>query len=597
MEAPSISITEVQTLTADELIDCIKGHAPYSFTDADKSVMQKSSIAGRPLLHISRDQLKDTGLSLGAILVLLEFRDRVLENAPHGEANHKKIKPNNPYLSYVFESCRRRYDEVNYHFQRVFINEKNAKSRLSLPQISMDLPFPFLGATSPRRFDRSGPGGDVYHYMGREVFSDLVDTFMKCLDNRTVIKDMWVYGTAGNGKSHLLATLVYYLTAKGYRVVYIPDCGACCQYPVRYLQESLLFTWALEIEIVKEIESIDSMKDVQRFLHRHWEPSVVFVVDQINALNDQTEATENVRQWLERFMFESMNVLSTSGNDMVFLNTLGQQNNNKVFNVFGGFTSKEMDIWWDFHANIDLGGCSRAQVEDLTGRIPLLLDSCVAEGVMNLNSQEIQGVVGESCKFALKMKRDLPGVYWLTYRRYVDACIIESSVPGIEPEHVDHRFFYERNGIGYCASGIVRDSVVKGLAQVGVDIFPIEKCVGRMVRSTHEPAARYFMERAVLETVTKEGIPYIGLLGLMHQVFFDFQPIYDLEPSRAVYIPRYFKFPATAAAILKLDHSQRKAELLPIQITMDDSRIASKKSLPQSLAPLARRSGDLRGQR
>jgi hypothetical protein len=40
---------------------------------------------------------------------------------------------------------------------------------------------------------------------------------------------LWVYGTKGYGKPHLLAALVCYLTAQEERVVYIPDLSGVCQ--------------------------------------------------------------------------------------------------------------------------------------------------------------------------------------------------------------------------------------------------------------------------------------------------------------------------------------------------------------------------------
>ena len=40
----------------------------------------------------------------------------------------------------------------------------------------------------------------------------------------------------------------------------------------------------------------------------------------------------------------------------------------------------EMEQWWGRNPNIDLGEFTKAQVEDLTGCVPLLLDGAVENG-------------------------------------------------------------------------------------------------------------------------------------------------------------------------------------------------------------------------
>jgi DNA replication protein DnaC len=69
--------------------------------------------------------------------------------------------------------------------------------------------------------------------------------------------ETWLCGTEGFGKSHLIATLVCYLTAKGDRTIYIPDCGACLKNPFRYIQAAMLFAWANNEEKQAEIVRIE----------------------------------------------------------------------------------------------------------------------------------------------------------------------------------------------------------------------------------------------------------------------------------------------------------------------------------------------------
>jgi hypothetical protein len=57
-----------------------------------------------------------------------------------------------------------------------------------------------------------------------------------------VRRAIYVYGTRGYGKSHMLAALACLLVRQGERVVYLPDCFAMLHDPLEYLQLALLFT-------------------------------------------------------------------------------------------------------------------------------------------------------------------------------------------------------------------------------------------------------------------------------------------------------------------------------------------------------------------
>ena len=106
---------------------------------------------------------------------------------------------------------------------------------------------------------------------------------------------LWVYGTRGYGKSHLLAALVYYLSAGKERVVYIPDCRECLKDPIPYFQAAMLFSWADDNDMQKEIIRLDTFEKIYHFFKR-WE-NIIFVIDQMNALvesdnDDSTTAKE-----------------------------------------------------------------------------------------------------------------------------------------------------------------------------------------------------------------------------------------------------------------------------------------------------------------
>ena len=97
----------------------------------------------------------------------------------------------------------------------------NAAVQLSNPAFHDILPFPFVGPAVPTRFRSIADSEDNWFYVGREKFMGLLDKLrdVQKYHNRTAL---WVYGTEGCGKSHLLAALVCYLTTSNELALYVP---------------------------------------------------------------------------------------------------------------------------------------------------------------------------------------------------------------------------------------------------------------------------------------------------------------------------------------------------------------------------------------
>jgi hypothetical protein len=177
--------------------------------------------------------------------------------------------------------------------------------------------------------------------MGREAFSKLVDAFEACMESGS-LEDVWVCGPIGTGKSHLLANLVYYLTAQGRRVIYLPDCDLCYRHPVHYLQQALLFAWADKPEKADQIIDVRTLEEVGGFLRRNWEPSMAFVIDQMAASAewpDKARIIAEVHNWLITARHGSTNVLGPSPNDVLFSNEIPYGRYcQTVLTVSSGFT-------------------------------------------------------------------------------------------------------------------------------------------------------------------------------------------------------------------------------------------------------------------
>ena len=106
------------------------------------------------------------------------------------------------------------------------------------------------------------------------------------------------------------------MTARGERVVYIPDCRECVKDPVPYIRAAMLFAWG-DHELRERIMDLDTMEMIYHYFQSV--KDVIFIIDQLNALaclsGDNQELKERkgqVEQWLVRYRTPHKCILSTS---------------------------------------------------------------------------------------------------------------------------------------------------------------------------------------------------------------------------------------------------------------------------------------------
>jgi hypothetical protein len=237
-----------------------------------------------------------------------------------------------------------------------------AVAQLSNPKIVHKLPFPFVGSEVPVRF-KLGNEAELdseaemdseaeldneakvdneaevcWPYVGRNKFEPLVRALKKVRDSLQ-LTTVWLYGTQGYGKSHLLAALVCYLAAQDERVVYIPDCRALLKDPVEYVRAAMLFAWANDITTQKEIMTLNTLEEIRDFFFSP--EKVIFVIDQMNALKDSKRPTETKKrsdlcEWITCLTTRHKSVLSSSANYVEFHEQTQQQSSNFVVYAYGG---------------------------------------------------------------------------------------------------------------------------------------------------------------------------------------------------------------------------------------------------------------------
>jgi|SRR5947209_17602433 len=211
-----------------------------------------------------------------------------------------------------------------------------AVDQLSHPAFECKLPFPFVGSKAPVRFTLVEGN---WQYVGRTKFKELLQELKKVQESDNY-STVWLYGTQGYGKSHLLAALVCYLAAQDERVVYIPDCRALLEDPVEYVLATMLFAWADDIATQKIIMTLNTLEEIREFFKSV--KKVIFVVDQMNALKvdgpREQKEREEVSGWIKRFAFRHKKVYSSSGNNADYHKQAQNQNQNRLLPVYGGLT-------------------------------------------------------------------------------------------------------------------------------------------------------------------------------------------------------------------------------------------------------------------
>jgi hypothetical protein len=224
----------------------------------------------------------------------------------------------------------------------------DAVVQLSNPAFHTKLPFPFVGAAVPGRFNIGSDSGANWFYTGRKKFVELLDGLRDVRDSLDR-SALWVYGTKGYGKSHLLAALACYLTAQGERVVYIPDCRECLKDPVPYVRAAMLFAWADNKAMQDKIITLDTRKKIQHFFE-HYTDAILFI-DQVNACEGmewEDQETRNwkgeIKRWLDSCRAQHTTILSTSANYRSYLETATKESTEKTIYVYGGFTKVSLSI-------------------------------------------------------------------------------------------------------------------------------------------------------------------------------------------------------------------------------------------------------------
>ena len=201
--------------------------------------------------------------------------------------------------------------------------------------------------------------------MGREEFRR-VHTTVSSLKIGGGGTRLYMQGTMGFGKSHILAALTCLLYRQGKVVVFIPDVRALFLAPLPYMQSALLCTFAdpLFKEERKRIRACESLEDISSFYHGI-RAFPYLIVDQINAfdlfgLNMDSVAKERkdkCRIFIDGLSVGSFTITSASANYQTAMHMEKKQTNEIKLSMIGGMSTVSSWIYqsYSFYIVTNLG--------------------------------------------------------------------------------------------------------------------------------------------------------------------------------------------------------------------------------------------------
>jgi energy-coupling factor transporter ATP-binding protein EcfA2 len=212
------------------------------------------------------------------------------------------------------------------------------------PSRAVSLPFPSTNEVPPR-FNLSGDG--LFSYIGREMFTIVWETWLKIKADTRHRQAIYVYGTNGYGKSHILAALACLLIRKKEKVVYLPDCRAMLQEPLEYLRNALLFAFANSSfsdhrDWICECEDIESLAQ----FCRRYKGRLCFIIDQLNALDPEPKGEDDIpdhrkfrlNELLRRISAGHVLITSASANHKSAKHMASQDTGDQKIPLLGGMT-------------------------------------------------------------------------------------------------------------------------------------------------------------------------------------------------------------------------------------------------------------------
>ncbi|CAG8556996.1 5414_t:CDS:2 [Paraglomus brasilianum] len=454
----------------------------------------------------------------------------------------------------------------------------------SNPQNFLSLPFPYPGSKKPiDRFSINEDG--FFTFMGRKEFSNVLDKINEFKAN-TGYMEMFIYGTVGYGKSHILTAIACFLLRSGRRVVYLPDCRKLAVSPVNYIKSALFLTYVDDDAKISEINACENFDQIIEFCES-LDKTLYFIVDQTNALDDCSNTGINlekkiqVKENLDKMCADHFYIKSSSANNQSVLHLRQKQTNEKKIELYGGFDKEEMEEWWKKHNSVlpTMNNQQKDQIEDITGNIPLFLNILLEsdcknfEDVLGYLNQQLTSKIQESMT---NFSDTIPEGRQEFHVDLMSSFLTKGYPPsGYGVNDFDHRFFYVENGFCHYVCGTARDCMANYLYEKGkMEVFTDIKWISCIEKFKNNPSVKeFFVEKACIASIFKNGIMANGVNFKPDDMefFYDEKQIRfsSNEGKCMLYLPRCWNQEAIDG--LLISQTNNKLYVAPVQITLDKS--------------------------
>ncbi|KAI9443719.1 hypothetical protein F5148DRAFT_1255992 [Russula earlei] len=488
----------------------------------------------------------------------------------------------------------------------------------SNPQNITILPFPFLTVSLRLPSDRFRLLPECnFQYMGREAFARVWAAVGR-MRTEIGLNRIYIQGTIGYGKSHILAALACLLGRGGNRVVYLPDCREMLRGPLIYLKSALLCAFAdpSSSHHRTTIRACRSNSDLLAFCRANANPDpLYFVVDQMNAFhkeesnedeiaNDKKQEFSNL---LQEMSAEHYSITCASANRRTMMHMQRKQTGDLKLSMMGGmskvrrpliafpyftcysrqFPQEEMKYWWLHHKTkvpIFEDEADRYNVEDLTGRIPLLLrpfltsDGKVFSAVEQTiwQDKDLVAVRRNIHKFANRMRTHNTGIdYEMFYLSTIFASLTRSTTHA-DDEWFDHRYFYrdEETQICHCTCGLARKAGAILLRQANPDRFFDSIWLNSLDFSEGHPAmVGFIVEQTCLSAISSLGFKHTGIQwDPAETTIFEgdlLQALPRQTSTSKFFVPADPNYKNIDALYYEVDTTAKTVFVAPIQITVN----------------------------
>ncbi|RHZ66308.1 hypothetical protein Glove_308g2 [Diversispora epigaea] len=453
------------------------------------------------------------------------------------------------------------------------------------PKNFLLLPFPYPGSDKP--VDRFAINVDgFFNFMGRTEFNNVLSEIMTFRFG-TGYREMFIYGTVGYGKSHILAAIACFLLRNGKRVVYLPDCRKLAVDPIEYIQSALFLTYVDDDANINKINACESFDQIIKFC-RLLDERLYFIVDQMNALDEyndtgiNTNLKQEIKGDIDKMCVGHFYIKSSSANNHAVLHLKQKQTNEKKITLYGGFDEEEMEEWWKKHNSVlpTMNEKQKNQVEDITGSIPLFLNILLESGHKNfeealgyLNNQLISKIKKSMTNFSDNIKEERK-----EFHVGLMSLFLAKGYPpsGYGDSDFDHRFFYIKDDDEcHYVCGMARDCMANYLYEKKrMEIFIDTKWISCIEHFKNNPSVKgFFIEKACIASIFKNGIMAnrANFKPNDMEFFYDEKEIKfsSNEGKCILYVPRRWN-QETIDGLL-ISNSKDKLYVAPIQITFDKS--------------------------